>query len=403
MAKEAAAGIVTAQKPPAGKGLEGALQELISNVPAVKRVLVQARERGFVTHDEINAALPEDEISPDVVDELIAMFEEMGVSVGGGEANGAAAKGDLERDEDDESDGSAGYDEDLGRTDDPVRMYLREMGTIELLSREGEIEIAKRIEAGRNTVLEALCEIPLTMRAIISWRNAIGAGKVLLRDVIDLEATYGAEPQSDGEEAETDDKAEAEAGEAASEAAEEVEDEEDDFDEGALSLSAMEASVKEGVLATFDRIAETYERVRALQEKRLAAVRRNEATDPKLDASYEKARTEVVELVNQVHLNPNRGEGLVEQLYKVNRRLNGSSGWRPSESGAGTDLPSTTPPRSRRSARTSPRSRAARACTSASSAASSGWCKRASARPVAPRRRWSRPTSAWSSRSPRST
>src|ERR671918_1791203 len=198
MAKEAAAGIVTAQKPPAGKGLEGALQELISNVPAVKRVLVQARERGFVTHDEINAALPEDEISPDVVDELIAMFEEMGVSVGGGEANGAAAKGDLERDEDDESDGSAGFDEDLGRTDDPVRMYLREMGTIELLSREGEIEIAKRIEAGRNTVLEALCESPLTMRAIISWRNAIGEGKVLLRDVIDLEATYGAEPQGEG-------------------------------------------------------------------------------------------------------------------------------------------------------------------------------------------------------------
>src|SRR5919106_130452 len=200
MAKEAAAGIVTAQKPPAGKGLEGALQELISNVPAVKRVLVQARERGFVTHDEINAALPEDEISPDVVDELIAMFEEMGVSVGG-EANGAAAKGDLERDEDDDSDGAAAFDEDLGRTDDPVRMYLREMGTIELLSREGEIEIAKRIEAGRNTVLEALCESPLTMRAIISWRDAIGQGKVLLRDVIDLEATYGGAPQPQSEEA----------------------------------------------------------------------------------------------------------------------------------------------------------------------------------------------------------
>src|ERR671919_2132345 len=234
MAKEAAAGIVTAQKPPAGKGLEGALQELFSNVPAVKRVVVQARERGFVTHDEINAALPEDEISPDVVDELIAMFEEMGVSVGGGEANGAAAKGDLERDEDDDTDGAAAFDEDLGRTDDPVRMYLREMGTIELLSREGEIEIAKRIEAGRNTVLEALCESPLTMRAIISWRDAIGEGKVLLRDVIDLEATYGAEPQSDSAEAETNDKAEAngkvevEAGAAESEEGGEAEGAEDD-------------------------------------------------------------------------------------------------------------------------------------------------------------------------------
>src|SRR5919106_5494721 len=298
MAKEAAAGIVTAQKPPAGKGLEGALQELISNVPAVKRVLVQARERGFVTHDEINAALPEDEISPDVVDELIAMFEEMGVSVGGGEANGAAAKGDLERDDDD-TDGAASFDEDLGRTDDPVRMYLREMGTIELLSREGEIEIAKRIEAGRNTVLEALCESPLTMRAIISWRDAIGQGKVLLRDVIDLEATYGGAPQpqseeagSDGKEAKPDsgkaadaasaygdeaagDEADAD-GDSGADADSEGDSDEDEFDETALSLSSMEASVRDGVLATFEEIAEAYERLRTLQERRLAAVQQNQ-------------------------------------------------------------------------------------------------------------------------------
>jgi RNA polymerase primary sigma factor len=221
------------------------------------------------------------------------------------------------------------------------------MGTIELLSREGEIEIAKRIEAGRNTVLEALCESPLTMRAIISWRDAIGEGKVLLRDAIDLEATYGAEPQGEGRsEAEGPDKAAEGADQAAAgaddeekteqgeqseksepgEAEPEESEDDEDFDEGAMSLSAMEASVKESVLATFERIAETYERVRALQEKRLAAVRRNEATDPKLDAAYEKARTEVVELVNQVHLNPNRVEGLVEQLYKVNRRLNGLEG-----------------------------------------------------------------------------
>jgi RNA polymerase primary sigma factor len=335
MAKEAAAEIVTAPKTPAGKGLEGALQELISNVPAVKRVLVQARERGFVTHDEINAALPEDEISADVVDELIAMFEEMGVSVGGGEANGAAAKGDLERDEDEDSDGAAAFDEDLGRTDDPVRMYLREMGTIELLSREGEIEIAKRIEAGRNTVLEALCESPLTMRAIISWRDAIGQGKVLLRDVIDLEATYGGAPQpqsddSDGKDAKAEagkaDGSAADAGtggaeDAADEAETEGESEDDEFDETALSLSSMEASVRDGVLATFDRIAEAYERLRGLQERRLAAVQQNLPNDPKLDAAYEQARSEVVELVNQVQLNPNRVDSLVEQLYQVNRRL----------------------------------------------------------------------------------
>jgi RNA polymerase primary sigma factor len=325
MARNAVASGASAIKPPASKAPpEGTVQDLISATPSMKRLIVQARERGVVTVDEINAALPEEEISPDQLDELIAMFEDMGVSVGRDEdgSNGSAgAKGDLEAADGEDADpGSAFEEEDLGRTDDPVRMYLREMGTIELLSREGEIEIAKRIEAGRNMVLEALCESPLTMRAIISWRDAIGEGKVLLRDVIDLEATYGAEPQSD--EAERDDSVEVEADDPEGE---EVEEEEDDF-EGALSLSAMEASVREGVLATFESIARTYERVRALQEKRLAAVRRNEAIDPELNILYEQARTEVVELVNLVHLNPNRVEALVEQLYNVNRRLNGLEG-----------------------------------------------------------------------------
>jgi RNA polymerase primary sigma factor len=326
MARNAVASGASILKPPAGKGLpEGAVQELLSAAPGIKRLMIQARERGVVTVDEINAALPEEEVSPDQLDELIAMFEEMGVSVGrdedGGNGSGGA-KGDLESGDGEDADAGASFEEeDLGRTDDPVRMYLREMGTIELLSREGEIEIAKRIEAGRNTVLEALCESPLTMRAIISWRDAIGEGKVLLRDVIDLDATYGAEPQSD--EAETNDNGEVEAGEAETE---EAEDEEDDYDDGTMSLSAMEASVKESVLATFDSIAETYERVRELQEKRLAAVRGNEPIEPDLDAAYEQARTEVVELVNLVHLNPNRVEALVEQLYNINRRLNGLEG-----------------------------------------------------------------------------
>ncbi|HEX2480214.1 MAG TPA: RNA polymerase sigma factor RpoD [Geminicoccaceae bacterium] len=313
---------------------EGSVQELIGSAPALKRLMIQARERGVVTLDEINSALPEEEISPDQVDELIAMFEDMGVSVARDEegGNGGGGKGDLEAADGDDGDaGSSLEEEDLGRTDDPVRMYLREMGTIELLSREGEIEIAKRIEAGRNTVLEALCESPLTMRAIISWRDAIGEGKVLLRDVIDLEATYGAEPQSD-EAGEDEDEDEADAQEAESGDTEEAPaegegaEDEGEFDDGAISLSAMESSVKDGVLATFDRIAETYERVRALQEQRLAAVRRNEPIDPELDACYEQARSEVVELVNLVHLNPNRVEALVEQLYNVNRRLNGLEG-----------------------------------------------------------------------------
>ena len=342
MARNAVANGASALRPPAGKGLsESSVQELISSAPALKRLMIQARERGVVTLDEINSALPEEEISPDQVDELIATFEEMGVSVARDDEGGngsAGGKGDLEAADGDDGDAGSSLEEDLGRTDDPVRMYLREMGTIELLSREGEIEIAKRIEAGRNTVLEALCESPLTMRAIISWRDAIGAGKVLLRDVIDLEATYGAEPQSEEAaagkvETETDESESGESEEGSEDEASEAErpeeegsEDEEEFDDGALSLSAMESSVKDGVLETFDRIAETYERVRALQEQRLAAVRRNEPIDPELDASYEQARSEVVELVNLVHLNPNRVEALVEQLYNVNRRLNGLEG-----------------------------------------------------------------------------
>ena len=341
MARNAVASEASALRPPAGKGLsEGSVQELISSAPALKRLMIQARERGVVTLDEINSALPEEEISPDQLDELIATFEDMGVSVARDDdgANGSGGgKGDLESAEGEEGDAGSSLEEDLGRTDDPVRMYLREMGTIELLSREGEIEIAKRIEAGRNTVLEALCESPLTMRAIISWRDAIGEGKVLLRDVIDLEATYGEEPQSDeaeldkdeveGDESESGDSEGEEEGAEGAGAAEGAEDEAEEFDEdGAISIAAMEASVREAVLATFDRIAETYERVRALQEQRLAAVRCNEPIDPELDASYEQTRSEVVELVNLVHLNPNRVEALVEQLYNVNRRLNGLEG-----------------------------------------------------------------------------
>ncbi|MCE3248562.1 MAG: polymerase sigma factor RpoD, partial [Geminicoccaceae bacterium] len=322
MAKSAVASGTPAIKPVPGKGGSDPVgQDLIASSPGLKRLLVQARERGVVTVDEINAALPEEEVSPDQVEELIAMFEDMGVSVGREEdgANGAGPKAELEGGE--EEGAAAIDDEDLGRTDDPVRMYLREMGTIELLSREGEIEIAKRIEAGRNTVLEALCESPLTMRAIISWRDAIGEGKVLLRDVIDLEATYVAEPQP-----EDSSETKPEEGEQAAEAQGEETEEEEEFDDGALSLSAMEATVRDGVLATFDQIALTYDRVRALQEHRLAALQHNEPLDAELDARYEQARSEVVELVNQIHLNPNRVEGLVEQLYNVNRRLNALEG-----------------------------------------------------------------------------
>ncbi|MGI9508690.1 MAG: RNA polymerase sigma factor RpoD [Geminicoccaceae bacterium] len=352
MAKNAAAtATATTKAPPPKKTSGNAVQALINGSASLKRLVQQARERGSVTLDQINVALPEEDVAPELLEELISHFDDLGITVARGDD---ASNGEAKSDDDNDSAGTV--DEDLGRTDDPVRMYLREMGSIELLSREGEIEIAKRIEAGRNTVLEALCESPLTMRAIIGWRDAIGEGKVLLRDVIDLEATYGGGPQEDGAEADQGDKAgddddtakvgdpepaedktakkangkdteDGEDKEAKSEDGEDAEGEdEDDFDEGALSLSAMEASVKDNVVATFDKIAEAYGRLRDLQEKRLDKIQNNDPVDRKLDARYEEARNEVVELVNQIQLNSNRVDSLVDQLYQVNKRLNGLEG-----------------------------------------------------------------------------
>ena len=324
MPKNAVASASTAVKTSTRPAPETLIQDLLASSTSLKRLVAQARERGAVSLDELHAALPEEDVSTDQMDELIAMFEDMGVSVGRGDEaqEGAEAKSELAREEEAEEESSGMGDEDLGRTDDPVRMYLREMGSIELLSREGEIEIAKRIEAGRNTVLEALCESPLTMRAIIGWRDSIGEGRVLLRDVIDLEATYGTGP---GDEAgDKSGQASDEEAEATSEDAETEDGEE--FDDASLSLAAMEASVRDGVVATFDRIAETYGNLRSLQEERLALTQRNEAVDQELNDRYEQTRGEVVELVNQISLNPNRVESLVEQLYQVNRRLNGLEG-----------------------------------------------------------------------------
>ena len=194
-----------AAKPEMGEGLEALLQ----NTPQLRRVLLQAQERGgSVTFDQLNAALPPD-FPLEQIEEFIQLLDARGITVlrddAAGDIDGepaeaepAAGEGERRAEEAAEGEETPATEEDLGRTDDPVRMYLREMGTIELLSREGEIEIAKRIEAGRNTVLEALCESPLTMRAVIGWRDAIREGRVLLRDIIDLEATNDAVPARRG-------------------------------------------------------------------------------------------------------------------------------------------------------------------------------------------------------------
>ncbi|TVQ38541.1 MAG: RNA polymerase sigma factor RpoD, partial [Geminicoccaceae bacterium] len=314
------------------------LDELLELAPALKKLFAGGGKRLAVSIDQLNAALP-DTVPPDQIDELIGLLESKGVKV----LRADEEMADEDGEGDGEGDGASSVDDaDLGRTDDPVRMYLREMGTIELLSREGEIEIAKRIEAGRNSVLEALCESPLTMQAIIGWRDKILSGEALLREVIDLDATYGGGPQDgeaiDGEAptGETEGQAEAlaaaadgvkdeatDAEGAARPAGAEGEGESDgeDIDEDTLSLSALEEKVRDGVLATFQSIAETYGDLRALQERRLAAVHANEVIDDDLDRAYNDTKHQVVQLMQQVSLNNARVEGLVDQLQSTSKEL----------------------------------------------------------------------------------
>lgn len=293
---------------------------------AVKKMIARGKERGYVTYDELNAALPQDSSSSEQIEDTMALLSEMGINV-------------VEAEEQEESNGEAGDgegrqsgnldDDDIGRTDDPVRMYLREMGSVELLSREGEIAIAKRIEAGREMMIGAICESPLTIQAIIEWHQSLQDGKMLLRDIIDLDASYGVDPESgelppetlDGpaadREEEEGERAEGE-GEGAGPAA-------DGEEEGNVSLSAMEAELKPKVLETFGKIEETYERLHKMQELRLAALQRGEEVKG-ADKKYEKVKAELTELVNSVRLNNGRIEQLVEQLYALNRKLLGFEG-----------------------------------------------------------------------------
>ncbi|HEX7533128.1 MAG TPA: RNA polymerase sigma factor RpoD, partial [Methyloceanibacter sp.] len=221
---------------------------------------------------------------------------------------------------------ATGEDEELGRTDDPVRMYLREMGSVELLSREGEIAIAKRIEAGREAMIAGLCESPLTFQAIIIWRDELNDGKILLRDIIDLEATYeGPEakippPVIPGEMPPPPEPVEGE------EPRPEGELDDDDDYENALSLAAMEAELKPKVLETFDNIAGTYKKLRRQQDKKLEQQVAGETGSKQQQKAYEKHREEIIAAVKSLSLNNNRIESLVEQLYGINKKLVGQEG-----------------------------------------------------------------------------
>ncbi|HTR16770.1 MAG TPA: RNA polymerase sigma factor RpoD [Acetobacteraceae bacterium] len=293
---------------------------------SVKRLIARGKERGYITFDELNAVLPPDQMSSEQIEDVMAMLNEMGMQVVEGE-EGEEPEGaqKAERAETEEEEQSGNVDEEsLGRTDDPVRMYLREMGTVELLSREGEIAIAKRIEAGRDMMIGGLCESPLTFRAIITWHEKLKAGQMLLRDIIDLEATQGAGAAPDGEAVEGAEGAD----EAAFEEAPPPEEmEEGEEGEGAgLSLSALEEKLKPEVLATFEEIETLYKRLNKVQVKRLESLTSGEEINARSEKSYEKQREELVALVQKVRLHNNRIEELVTQLKQLTQRLNGLEG-----------------------------------------------------------------------------
>ncbi|RMA44154.1 RNA polymerase sigma factor RpoD [Rhodophyticola porphyridii] len=306
---------------------------------AVKKMIAEARTRGYITYDQLNTVLPPEQVSSEQIEDVMSMLSEMGINI---------IEDDEAEDGDDTKQGtdlvetsssrevavSATETEKLDRTDDPVRMYLREMGSVELLSREGEIAIAKRIEAGRNTMIAGLCESPLTFQAITIWRDELLDEDILLRDVIDLDATFGRTLEGDDDEpvvaspVSNDNAAPAKKeGDAQPELDADgnpiaSEDDEDEDDQANMSLAAMEAALKPRVLETLDLIARDYVKLSEMQDLRISATLNEDSSfSSKEEKAYQKLRSEIVELVNELHLHNNRIEALIDQLYGINRRI----------------------------------------------------------------------------------
>ncbi|MBV9552765.1 MAG: sigma-70 family RNA polymerase sigma factor, partial [Alphaproteobacteria bacterium] len=300
---------------------------------AIKKMVARGKERGYLTYDEVNTALPTDQLSPDQIEDTMAMLSELGINVVENEDAEEPAAAESE-DGDAEVRGNLD-DDDIGRTDDPVRMYLREMGSVELLSREGEIAIAKRIEAGREMMIGGICESPLTVRALMLWRDALNEGKMLLRDIIDLDATYAAAAAEAGEvvmivpaeagEGEDEEEAEAEV-EGEEEAPAEGDGDEGEGEESSISLAAMEAQLRPGIVAIFDQVADIHKKLNKLQDQRIAAIVKGTPLPRATDRRYDKLKDEAIELLRRIRFNNTRIEHLVEQLYDLNRRLVGEEG-----------------------------------------------------------------------------
>ena len=346
---------------------------------AVKKMIKQAKKRGYVTYEQLNSVMPSEEVTSEQIEDVLAMMSEMGINVV--ETEETEAEGEEEaREEPEEEEAESGElaevaqkapakseaKEPTERTDDPVRMYLREMGSVELLSREGEIAIAKRIEAGREAMIAGLCESPLTFQAVIIWRDELNEGKVFLRDIIDLEATYagpdakavaaavppGGDPAAAGApvpgvpgfvpqppQAVAPPSAPptatpfkphngaADGDEALPEGALGEPDLDEDDLENSMSLAAIEAELKPKVLEIFDTIASSFKRLRRLQEQDIHnKLHSTGSLTPSQERKYKKLKEEIIQEVKSLRLNQARIDALIEQLYDINKRLVGYEG-----------------------------------------------------------------------------
>ena len=343
---------------------------------AVTKMIKQAKERGYVTYEQLNAVMPSEEVTSEQIEDVLAMLNEMGINVV--ETEEAEADGEEAREKPESEETVSGElvevtpktpakseaKEPIEHTDDPVRMYLREMGSIGLLSRQGEAAIAKRIEAGREAMIAGLCESPLTCQAVIIWRDELNDGKVFLHDIIDLEATYagpdakavpaavpgvdappaapaGATPflavgspqpvaPPSAPPAPTPFKPKPLNGSDGEEQSEECTPGESDLDEddleNSISLAAIEADLKPKVLETFDTIADTFKRLRRLQDRDIHNKLHNEFLSPAQERKYKKLKQEIIVEVKSLRLNQARIDALVERLYDINKRLVGYEG-----------------------------------------------------------------------------
>ena len=338
----------------ADEGAEVADAPLIDlNDANIKKLIARAKKRGYITYDQLNEALPQDQMSSDQLEDVMSALNEMGVNIVENEEAGEDGETEERADDDEqeavdggEADGSAPAvekkKETVDRTDDPVRMYLREMGAVELLSREGEIAIAKRIEAGRDTMILGLCESPITFNAIIDWSTALNEGTMQLREIVDLDAMLSKGPSAEQVEGAEDDTGEISASNAGPQFKEEEEEEpeeapadddddlterraprpsDDEEEDNTLSLAQMEETLKPQALEKFANITAIYRKFSKMQESRLEAMGNGVELSSAEERKYQKLREDLTAEVESVQFHQTKIEYLVDQLYSYNRRL----------------------------------------------------------------------------------